>query len=52
VNFPTSASSQGGTNIGTEKGGGKGTKGIVGSYSENRGVPWFVKVGRTQSSGV
>jgi len=36
--FPTSTSSQGGTQIGTEKEGGKGTKGIVGSSSQIWGV--------------
>ena len=44
------SANNGGTQIGTEKGGGQGTKGtegtkgIIGSLYEIRGVSWFAKV--------
>lgn len=51
VYFPTSTLSHGGTHIGTGKGGGKWTKGTIGSSSEIWGVSQFLKVGRIRTLG-
>lgn len=42
---------KGSTCIGTEKGGGQGTKGVVDSSSEIRGVSWFTRVVELETSG-
>jgi len=44
-------SSQGGTLIRTRKGGGLGTKGIIGLSSKIRGVSWFTQVREVETLG-
>lgn len=49
LDFKTSTLSHGGIQIGTGKGDGHGTKGIVDSSYENGGVSKFAKVGETRT---
>ena len=49
VYFQTLLSLQGGTRIGTGKGGGQGTKGLLGSSYEIRRAWWFTKFGELET---
>lgn len=50
ANFPTSTLMHRGTSISIGNGGGQGTKLIVGSSYEIRGVSWFTRVGEAETS--
>ena len=51
MDFSNLLASQRGTFIGTGKGGGKRTKGLIYSSYEIRGVSWFTRVGEEGKSG-